>query len=107
MRGQRRLKSKPTCVCGLCSISKNTRKYQHKKQLFKMNIELLHSHLANFIGKLGANPSVNHEQFTERQKRVNYYQSWARERILAMTPENVYDYLSPLWAMLIWGNKHY
>ncbi|MEN6358959.1 MAG: hypothetical protein ABFD59_02700, partial [Smithella sp.] len=28
-------------------------------------------------------------------------------RILSMTEEDFYDYLSRLWAMLIWGNKHY
>jgi hypothetical protein len=30
-----------------------------------------------------------------------YYQGWTRERMQAMTPEALYDYLQRLWAMLI------
>jgi hypothetical protein len=72
-----------------------------------MNLARLNEHIHNFIDRLGANPSLSHKYFEERLKRVTYYQSFDRQKILNMTAEDVYDYLSQLWAMLIWGNKHY
>lgn len=72
-----------------------------------MNKELLQAHIAAFMQKLGSNTSLNNEQFEERERRVTFYKSWTRERILSMNEQDVYEYLSPLWAMLIWGNKHY
>lgn len=43
----------------------------------------------------------------ERIERVVYYQSWTRQKMLKMVPEDLLEYLSQLWAMLIWGNKQY
>jgi hypothetical protein len=40
-------------------------------------------------------------------ERPGYYQSWSRDRPLSMVEDDLYDYLSRLWAMLSWGNKHY
>jgi hypothetical protein len=45
--------------------------------------------------------------FDERKNRVSYYQSYTREKIIKMTEEDFSEYLSKLWAMLIWGNKQY
>lgn len=45
--------------------------------------------------------------FAERQERTNYYQSWTEDRILKMNEDDLYEYIAGLWAMLIWGNKHY
>lgn len=27
--------------------------------------------------------------------------------LLGMSEEQLYDYIAPLWAMAMWGNKHY
>lgn len=43
----------------------------------------------------------------EREEIVKYYQSYDKNKILSMTKEDIYEYLSKLWAMLLWGNKHY
>ncbi len=72
-----------------------------------MNTELLDKHIKQFISKLGSNPSLNHQHFEERLERVRYYQSFTKEKIRSMNEDDVYEYLSRLWAMLIWGNKHY
>ena len=67
-----------------------------------MDIQLLKKHIDNFVQS--TDRKTNQE---ERKERINYYQSWTKERIISMTEDDVYDYISKLWAMLIWGNKHY
>ena len=34
-------------------------------------------------------------------------QKYDKKRLLNMTADDIYDLLSPLWAMIMWGNKHY
>ncbi|QEC44691.1 hypothetical protein [Pseudobacter ginsenosidimutans] len=72
-----------------------------------MNYTLLDEHIHRFVSSLKSDPALSHQYIEERQQRVAYYQSYDRQRILNMTPDEVYTYLSQLWAMLIWGNKHY
>lgn len=43
----------------------------------------------------------------ERNSRVVYYQSFTANKIKNMTIDELYDYISNLWSMLIWGNKKY
>lgn len=69
--------------------------------------ELLGKHLANFLKKLNNEPERLKSDKAERDDRILYYQSWTKERILAMSKEEMLEYISKLWAMLIWGNKQY
>lgn len=72
-----------------------------------MNIELLHRHAADYVAKV-ANPTPQVlETMHERAQRVTYYQAWTADRLLGMTETDLLEYLSKLWAMLIWGNKQY
>lgn len=43
----------------------------------------------------------------ERKERKEYYQSFTKDKLLAMTEEEFLEYISKLWSMLIWGNKKY
>ena len=72
-----------------------------------MNIALLKKHIGTYKEKLSKDPDKHTADLLEREERIHYYQSWTKERLLSMTEEDFYDYLSRLWAMLIWGNKHY
>ncbi len=72
-----------------------------------MNTALLKKHISAYKQKLAKDPDKHTADLVEREERIRYYQSWTKERLLAMTEEEFYDYLSRLWAMLIWGNKHY
>lgn len=72
-----------------------------------MNITLLKKHISAYKQNLAKDPEKHTKDLTERKERIAYYQTWTKERILSMTEEDFYDYLSRLWAMLIWGNKHY
>jgi len=72
-----------------------------------LNIALLKKHIGAYKEKLSKDPDKHTADLLEREERIHYYQSWTKERLLSMKEEDFYEYLSKLWAMLIWGNKHY
>jgi len=72
-----------------------------------MNKELLQKHIKKFVSDSQKHPQKFYEEFKERTDLVAYYQHFTREKILSMTEDDIYEYISKLWAMLIWGNKHY
>ena len=70
-----------------------------------MNKDLLIKHLDIYLKRLTANDEFN--DLKEREERETYYKSYTQEKIIAMDEEEFYEYISKLWAMIIWGNKHY
>jgi len=72
-----------------------------------MNKNLLREHIKKFVAKSRSDAKEFESDWRERSELVSLYQSFTREKILEMTKEEVYEYISKLWAMLIWGNKHY
>ncbi|MCK6557711.1 hypothetical protein L6R21_00790 [bacterium] len=72
-----------------------------------MNHTLLRQHIQQFIRASKKDPQEFNQHLKDRLDFTAYYQQFTRDRILAMTPEEIYEYISKLWAMLIWGNKHY
>lgn len=72
-----------------------------------VNKELLEKHIKNYVQRISNSESQLLNDLQERNSRVPFYQNWSRDRILEMTPDDFYEYISNLWSMLIWGNKHY
>lgn len=72
-----------------------------------MHHEKLQSAAQDFLHKLYTGKTVELEHWQERKQRLAFYQSFSREKILSMCEEDFYEYLSRLWAMVIWGNKKY
>lgn len=72
-----------------------------------MDIQLLKKHLHHFQTKLKKDPEKLNTHMRERHERIKFYQSCNREKILGMSEEDFLEYISKLWAMLIWGNKQY
>lgn len=72
-----------------------------------MNTSLLRDHIKSYIQKLSDDKTKHEDDLLEREKRKVYYQDWTADRISSMTEEDVYDFMSKLWAMRIWGNKRY
>lgn len=64
-----------------------------------MNKELLQKHITHYQKEKEANPEQFQEDWVERQEHIAKYQGYDEE--------DLYEYISPLWAMLIWGNKRY
>lgn len=46
-------------------------------------------------------------EYREREELALQTRSFTKEVLLNMSEEQLYDYISPLWAMAMWGNKHY
>ncbi len=42
------------------------------------------------------------ENWQEREERRRYYQSFNKEKLLAMAEDEFLEYISKLWSMLIW-----
>jgi len=72
-----------------------------------MDIVLLQKHIENYKKHLADNPEKHLKDLEERKQRTDYYRSWSKDRLLKITEEEFYEYISKLWAMLIWGNKKY
>lgn len=72
-----------------------------------MNQDLVSKHIQKFVEASKKDKEKFAEDIREREELVNYYQSFNKEKISSMTKEDIYQYISKLWAMLIWGNKHY
>ena len=47
------------------------------------------------------------ELLQERNNRIKYYQSFTADKIKEMSVDDLYEYISNLWSMIIWGNKKY
>lgn len=72
-----------------------------------MNAQKLNSAIAEFTKKKKSNAAYYEENWAERKERKEYYQSFTKEKLLAMTEDEFLEYISKLWSMLIWGNKKY
>lgn len=72
-----------------------------------LNIGLLRKHISDWKRKLAENPQRAEHDKLERANRVAYYRARGPDKIRAMSADEFYDYVSKLWAMLIWGNKKY
>ena len=72
-----------------------------------MDIQKLSIAIQAFIKKQSTNAAYYEENWNERKERKAYYQSFTKDKLLAMTEEDFLEYISRLWAVLMWGNKKY
>ena len=73
----------------------------------EVNKELLTKHVAAYLEKLQGSEYLSDDDANERRDRQKYYESWTKERLLNISEEEFFEYLSKLWAMKTWGNKKY
>jgi len=72
-----------------------------------MNKTLLKKHIQNYKERRTNHPDKYRKDMQERDEHVQLYRGFSREKMLEMDEQGLYEYISPLWAMLIWGNKQY
>jgi hypothetical protein len=72
-----------------------------------LNIDLLRKHIIQWKEKLALDPARTALDREQRVERLTYYQSYTADKIRSMSEEQFYEYISKLYAMLIWGNKKY
>ena len=72
-----------------------------------MNEQKLIKYLASYKEWLTKNPSAANEAKQERMEAQQKAHAFTKERLLSLSEDDLFEYLSPLWAMAMWGNKHY
>lgn len=72
-----------------------------------MNIQELTKYLTSFRKWFQANKAQAIAEQTEREELALKVQEYTKERLRNMSEEEFFDYIAPLWAMIMWGNKHY
>ena len=72
-----------------------------------MNEQKLTKYLASYKEWLTKNPSVANEAKQEQMETQQKTHAFTKERLLSLSEDDLFEYLSPLWAMAMWGNKHY
>lgn len=72
-----------------------------------MNIKQLLKYLTVFRKWFKVNMVQANIEQQEREQLSAAIQQYTEERLLKMSEEEFFDYIAPLWAMAMWGNKHY
>lgn len=72
-----------------------------------MNNQKLSKAIDEFLKKKKSNATYYEENWAERKERKEYYQSFTKDKLLAMSEEDFLEYISRLWSMLMWGNKKF
>lgn len=72
-----------------------------------MNTQILKQHLTTFRKWFKANKIQANIEQQERAQLSETIQQYTKERLQKMSEEEFFDYIAPLWAMAMWGNKHY
>lgn len=66
-----------------------------------MNNAKLKNAITEFSKKRKLNAAYYEDNWSERKERKRYYQSFTKDRIIAMTEDEFFEYISKLWSMLI------
>lgn len=72
-----------------------------------MNTQILKQYLTSFQKWFKANKIQANIEQQEREQLSATIQKYTKEQLLNMSEEEFFDYIAPLWAMAMWGNKHY
>ena len=72
-----------------------------------MNNQKLQTAILTFVKNKKANAAYYDDNWAERKERKAYYQSFTKDKLLAMTEDDFFEYISKLWSMIMWGNKKY
>ena len=70
-----------------------------------MNESKLQSAISAFVKNKKANAAYYDDNWAERNERKAYYQSFTKDKLLTMTEENFFEYMSRLWSMVMWGYR--
>ena len=72
-----------------------------------MNEKKFLSYLGQYHQWIKEHQEKANDDLIERKAYSKEMQKYDKDRLLNMTTEDIYNLLSPLWAMAMWGNKHY
>lgn len=66
-----------------------------------MDTQKLDSAISGFLMKKKFNTAYYEDNWSERKERKEYYQSFTKAKLIAMTEDEFLEYISKLWSMLI------
>lgn len=72
-----------------------------------MNKQILLKALTEYQKWFIANKTQAMLEHRDREELALHARNFTRDVLLGMSEEQLYDYIAPLWAMAMWGNKHY
>ncbi len=72
-----------------------------------MNQAVLEESVQRYVQWTRTHLDEQEQALAERAERKAFYQSWKRDRLLAMDEDNFLEFMSKLWALRTWGNKPY
>lgn len=72
-----------------------------------MNTDLLKEQISEYVSHRRTQPEKYAEMSATRDEHAAAIRLWTKEKLLQLDEEGLYRLISPLWAMLIWGNKQY
>lgn len=68
-----------------------------------MNEQKLTKYLASYKEWLTKNPSAANEAKQEQMEAQQKTHAFTKERLLSLSEDDLFEYLSPLWAMAMWA----
>lgn len=72
-----------------------------------MDTRKLKQYLTAFSKWFKVNKAQANIEQQEREQLSVTIQQYTKERLRKMSEEEFFNYIAPLWAMAMWGNKHY
>ena len=81
--------------------------FDAKEALASMNEKLYQDCLVNYKKSLKEDSHQAEKDIEERRELCGNMQSYTKEKLETLTEDGLYELIASLWAMNIWGNKHY
>lgn len=72
-----------------------------------MNLQILTHALTKYRKWFNNNQKKAQQEQQEHEALAVQTRLFSKEKLLSMSEDELFDYISPLWAMVMWGNKHY
>ena len=72
-----------------------------------MNIEKLTKYIELYKSQFVGSPNSESEDIIERKRRIDFYQSFTKEKLSNISYEDFTSFIGTLWASAMYGNKKY
>ncbi len=71
-----------------------------------MDIQLLSTKLNEYSRLESSDKQKSETEALERKDAIKFYKGFTKQKILNLDTDGIYEFLAPLWALKMWGNRH-
>lgn len=71
-----------------------------------MDIQLLSAKLNEYSRLESSDKQKFENEALERKDAIKFYKGFTKQKILNLDTDGIYEFLAPLWALKMWGNRH-